>query len=374
MKGTAKSQITKYRITIRKPNTSGRKTFGLVKDIINGDTRNQSTLDIPELDAINERFINKEIAMDVTLRLVTELKERELEKYNGPDTDKAKTFHKDNHKFVNKLLEEAGSKNIKKVSYVNTKIDFDRLLNLLVDTSIMTIRKVDLKDLMDNCTYSASVKNKLVCRLNLMLKMAGRDFLISKYPIEKHEISHITEKELNTLLKSVDVLKMADSKFIQDAITVMFYTGLREGELFAVSSKHYKNTTRTYTVSNQYTRDGNQQSKPKTGKVRSIVIPKKAVESFTRLIDYESFLKTYYRMRLTKRITRAAKFAFPNEKSKHISCHDLRHSFAIWSLGKGLSLTQVAFLLGNTLAVCQQHYTGYILSDEAMDAISKRLG
>lgn len=175
-----KTIVSKLRLTIRKPSVR-RRSFSIVKDEVSGGLRKQQTWDNKEFDIINERVKFSQLAIDTAFRLVLDLKERELKRLRAADTDKNIAFHKDNQRYVGRLLEEASTKDIRKTSLLNTEIDYKRILTLLGEKSILTITKRELKDLLDVSPYAFSVKNKIVCRINLLLKEAGRSFKLSKY-------------------------------------------------------------------------------------------------------------------------------------------------------------------------------------------------
>lgn len=371
-------------ITVKKP-IGSRKTFSLIRDeksskkvkdsngeeqIIND--RIQKIIEIPELNAINEGFISGEISSDAAYQLVLDLKKVQLEKLNGPDTYGSTIYHADNLKIINKLKEELNLKELRTTSYDNAIIDYNRIRDMLKGESIRIISRPKLNELIKKLPYRISVKNKIICRLNLVLKKAERDFKIPKKKIEEYEeISFIDEKQLKTLLNRVDFI-CGNSKLIKDGIILMFYCGFREGELFGISREHFNKKDKTYFIKQQMQRDFSI-TKPKNNKYREIPVPSEAIESLDRWLSYSQNEKQKYRQFLSRKVVEASRKTF-TEKKHQVSNHDLRHSFAIWCLSKGLSLTEVAFLLGNTLTVCVRHYTGYSLQKEALKNIAKKLG
>jgi hypothetical protein len=46
--------------------------------------------------------------------------------------------------------------------------------------------------------------------------------------------------------------------------------------------------------------------------------------------------------------------------------HDLRHSYAVYLIGKGMSLDWVAQSLGNSRDVCERFYKSHILQDDSI--------
>ncbi len=72
-------------------------------------------------------------------------------------------------------------------------------------------------------------------------------------------------------------------------------------------------------------------------------------------------------------IKRASKKTFPNNPQKKITVHDLRHSYAIHILNQGIFMALVAKALGNSILVCEEHYSDFELSDEGIEAVLSRL-
>ncbi len=372
----SKSSLTRIRLTIRKPDQKTRFSFSITKDEITRTSRKQSKFSPPELTEINKKFKAKEFSFDTAYLKVLDLKEKELRKINGEDSTKNQIFLSENKKQVARLIDKISiSKKgkIKSISLGNIEIDYNRILQMLGSESVYTISATELNKRMNNLSYSISVKNKLICRLNLLLRETKRDFSLSKYPTIHNEISYITEDELRELLKSFDELKDFGSKeFVKDGIVLLFYCGFREGELFAIDKANYNPKNHTYLIKKQIERS-HKRSNPKNDKERKITVPTGARDSIERWFEYDESLKKIYRVKLSRVVNKVARHFF-KDKSKHISNHDLRHSYAIWCLNKGLSLTDVAFLLGNCLQVCIRHYTGFVASDERLESLSAKLG
>lgn len=343
-----------------------RKSFAFTRVEYKDNKKVQFVYNSPELDSINSRLRSKEIALDTANSLAITLKN----KLNDSNDNSTTLINKDNEKLVKKTLEEASTKSIKKLSLYNTKVDYDRILKLLNNHSIYSITKVELKEIIETCDYSLNVKNKLICRVNLLLKQVGRNFMLSKIKNNEHEdISYINEQELKSLIAHILNSETNDRQFIADGITILFYTGAREGELFSLEERHYNGEV--HHISHQRQRD-NSKSLPKNNRKRDIGIPKAAQESLSRWFNYPKELKEYYRMNLSRATKRFAMETF-KDRSKHISNHDLRHSFAIWSLKQGASLTEISQVLGNSLPVCVKHYTGFSMKNEQIANLMKKL-
>jgi len=73
-------------------------------------------------------------------------------------------------------------------------------------------------------------------------------------------------------------------------------------------------------------------------------------------------------------LKRACKMAFPNDPSKWITAHDLRHSYAVMMLTKyDVSISQIAKLLGNSVSVCEEYYLRFQSNDDLIDSIDRKI-
>jgi hypothetical protein len=234
-------------ITIKNP-VGSRRSFSLIRDeksLNKNDKtktdRTQKTIDVPELDAINEDFKSGKIAIDVAKQLVLDLKKKLLEKLHGPDTYASTIYHSDNVKILNELIEkDLNHKTIKETSYNNALIDYDRIKNMLKGESIRIIPRSKLDVLINKLPYRISVKNKIICRLNLVLKKAGRDYKIFKRKKEHYEeceeISFIDEKQLKKLLNEIDFI-CGNRKLIKDGVILMFTVASEKASFLVYQKK-----------------------------------------------------------------------------------------------------------------------------------------
>jgi len=84
----------------------------------------------------------------------------------------------------------------------------------------------------------------------------------------------------------------------------------------------------------------------------------------------EAERKALRRERWADIVRGACKTAFPKDPEKHLKFHDLRHSYAIHCLSKGLTLEQVAKALGDSIVVVQEYYTGFVLTLNELDGFA----
>lgn len=79
------------------------------------------------------------------------------------------------------------------------------------------------------------------------------------------------------------------------------------------------------------------------------------------------------RTAIAKRFALACKKLF-KDKTKHCKWHDLRHSYAVLLIGRGATITLVAQSMGNSVKVCEEYYSGYVLTSEGIETLSKIVG
>jgi integrase len=355
------------RFTIRKPSKT-RKTFKLVKDEIKADgTRSQTVIKDERLDKLNNNFKNDLIDINFALSQVEEIRKDYYEKHSTGQSDKLE-INKSNMRFFHQFFEEEyRDRPVKSITEKSAHNEIKQAIMCLGEVSLLTGKKKDfLREIEKNAKHKAiETRRRYRLRLNQVLEwMNRRDVKLPKGKPEYKKIVHIDESQIKLLEAELE------SQFDKDALYILFYMGLREGELFAMNENYYQKTLNKYFVQNQLDREGIIDS-PKAQKTRSVIVFKQTEEALERWFDYTDEYKFKSRETLSRRIKSASRRAFEN-KENHVSNHALRHSFAIHCLKLGMSLTDVAFLLGNSLKVAQQHYTGFTLQDSQLDILNEK--
>jgi integrase len=135
----------------------------------------------------------------------------------------------------------------------------------------------------------------------------------------------------------------------------MFYTGARPGELFAMRVK----SDHVIFIPDQVDRSGASR-------------PTKTLESRDVLVDAKGW--KWVQMFLARRSMIARNNRHSTlKKELGIKLYDLRHSFAIHMLNRGLSVSDVALLLGNSVTVCQTYYLGFVAKPESIEAMKVKM-
>jgi integrase len=218
-----------------------------------------------------------------------------------------------------------------------------------------------------NCQrYSRETVRRTTATLNSLLKFIGREFTIQKPQKINNKISHISEKKLNIMLKN---LPKEMDKIVS---TIIFYTGLRTGELWALEDDDISFKDNTISISKQLTQKGLVEP-PKCNKNRIVVFPRSIKTTLKAWLSITSQKKSSERDKVTRRVSKVSAKLWGKGAASHVSLHDLRKSFAIHMLQNNFSLTEIALLLGDSMAVVQKYYAGYALQESQAVQLAKRL-
>lgn len=213
--------------------------------------------------------------------------------------------------------------------------------------------------------YQGNKQRRLCQGLNQLLAYAGRDFKLQLALPVKYKVKYLTEAELELMLP---FLPNEPIKLLHQ---VCFYTGLRIGEAFAIEANCL--SLDTVRVLEQVDRK-HQLRETKNRRERFAFVPAKAMPLLKRWLLIKSSIDMATRLRMAKITRRACKLAFKNTPGKWCKFHDMRHSYAIGLVSKGVSITAVAQCLGNSVTVCEQYYVGHQLTSETVQMIKAIVG
>lgn len=246
---------------------------------------------------------------------------------------------------------------------------FNRALRLAGDISVYTSTPQDFRDQLEKNTKNNDQYRYSVSALNEILKFVGRDFVLSKPEEEYKEVRYINESEVKSLAES------APSHEFKLCTYVLFGTGCRTAEAYAIDpaslGKKSVHVLKQLPWRKKKADAAPRVKKPKRGKqgwVGVITSTWKYVQEWAKLDKTKIDRYAYYNW-----ITSEALKKWPNDKSKHIHPHDLRHSHAIHLLDQGVSIEGVARNLRNRVEICQKYYTGHEHSPHSLEEISSKI-
>lgn len=236
-----------------------------------------------------------------------------------------------------------------------------RAVGAIGNLSIATATRGELTKAIKDLPYDVEKKRQLTASLNQLLKFAKRDFKIIAPKKTRRKVKFLTPEEY------MMVLAFMTNKASVAICDVAFNTGARQGEVYAIDPSRMKGD-QVY-IETQLTED-EEEKDPKWGSIRPAFMFDEGPEAIKEVAKYRALGQLPTRHQLRKEFSRACMKAFPSNPEKHLTFHDLRHSYAIRLLSLGVVLDLIAQSLGNSVAVCQEYYAGYVLTDTSMSMIS----
>lgn len=304
-----------------------------------------------ELKAINEEYLIKRSEISYNTAIIN------LEKYiKSLLAEQKEIIHVEDEtkraikKFLKHKNDQKDKGQIRYTTVVKLEHEINLIEYLLKGVSLLTIDTFVFHEILTNTKLANSTKNKLIILSNSIRANSGIT------------IKLLTLRNKTQLLGAVDFLSKIHQDLIYSKMTKIdlhitkfgIATGLREGELFALTSKSKKGNY--VHVKTQLYRDetiGN----PKNNRERLVPLSDAALISFEHLMNHIELFKKQrrtYSSRLRAITKKQLNYAY--------SIYDLRHTFAIECLAKGLPPITVCSWMGNSLVVFQKHYVGYMNS------------
>ena len=345
----------------------GRKSFTIYSDVKQSDGKRVcETIKDDRLSAINMAYKTGVSSINECRVQVKEII-KELYKQD-PRCRQARYVHNaENWKMFEDFWEKVYSY-ITLLNVDSTKIELRNAVDALGELSIYSASRDDIQKCIDE-RYKGNAQRRIVTRMNQLLRFVGRERVkLRKNQKEYLKVSYLNEADFNK------VLFLAETEIEKTLLRLCYYCGLRVGEAYALES-HMLLPNGTLRVTGQIDRHGKLRH-TKTKRPRLAYIFPQGIDAFRHWTSAAPQEKdTINRLEVSRDLMKKyCKMAFPNDPEKHLTFHALRHCYAINLLSKGVSLTLVAQSLGNTLSVCQEHYAGFELSSESIEAINAIIG
>ena len=350
----------RIRFTIKVPK-GARKTFAVVKDVKYADgRRSQTTVDDEAVDALNRNMLAGLIGQaeaEIQLRDVIKVR---LEKQAGVQDKKdlEETVSEQNlavfRKFWTHLTMERSLKNP-----VSSRNDLLAALRAIEPLSLTVATRPEIKAKLDKQTDKRYRRHAI--RINQLLGFLGREIALPLKKLDQEEVHYLTWDELKSVLPH---LPYDSSRILAQ---VLFCTGVRIGEAFKLTLRKLKPNNSVF-INQQLTYDLKERA-PKNGKLHdTVLLPqgRVAYEQWCLLPEAE---RVKLRNIFSNQLLAASRRVFP-DKERHVSAHDLRHSYAVYLLERRATVTEIASLLGDTEAVVRKHYTGWVQSDRMVENLN----
>lgn len=310
------------------------------------------TLEIPEIRLINQSLKRGITSIEIAEKNAKEILER-VKKKHGLE-EKPTVHNHDNQKILEKFWE---SEYIHRtlVDPDTAKYELNRSISYLGNLSLVT---ADIKQILKEINskpWKNTKKRRVLGKIQLLLKFIGRNEKLPKPPKEQASVKYLSEDEFLVYLTKVE------DRALYCLYYTLFYTGTRLGEALGLSELKLRPQNESITIDVQLDKKRNLRL-PKNRKKRKTYVQLKAFKTIREWIKLKEFFP-YSRSIVNKRF----KIAF----GRHLTPHDLRHSYAINLLSKGVPIAHVAQSIGDSVKVCEEYYTGYELIDESLETIKK---
>ena len=342
----------------------GRASFTIYKDVVHPDDRREcTTLDDQRIVAINRAFKAGTQSYDTCK---VQIKEIIAELYKELERQRGIVVHCDENL---KLFNEFWAKEYAHRTLIDpyaTVREFHRYIYALGALSLYSANRDELQAKV-NAAFRGNIQRRAVQRLTQILKYIGRDQVkLRKNRPEHYHVTYLTQEEFNR------VLNFVEGRVERALMTLCFYSGVRIGEAYALEAKSFKEHNSTLRIINQLDKFSVKRQ-TKNRRERTAYLCPEGVQAFhnwVAITDAERRAEINRQHASRYLMKKYCRKAFPDDESKHLTFHALRHCYAIHLLSRGVSLSLVAQSLGNSLTVCQQYYTGFELTTDSIEAIN----
>jgi integrase len=307
-----------------------------------------STLSHPTLDTINTQLTSRAITPTTAHKLA-----QELIAQLRPKTQRI--FHDDNRRVFEDYMRDVMDlrDNRDPVAARNRIV---RGLNALGNTSIHVAPKVELL----RAVQDAPNRREAIAVINQLLKFLGRPISLPAARPKPISVNYLTWNQFE------NVLKMVQEPPLRVLFSVLFCTGCRVGEAFAID-RTVDAAGRIVFVRDQVLRNGKRGILKNATAVpeRRVIVLGEGVEAVREWIAMGKDRESLRRVRISDVLREACRRAgVPSLAAK-----DLRHCYAVYWATKGVGVAHIARLLGNSEHVCNKYYTGFVVSDVTIDAL-----
>jgi integrase len=346
----------KHRYHVRHPRSERRRSYKIVKQ--SGSTF--ETISHPTLDSINNSLKSGQIDPATALKNVRDLVDQLYKK------DGAKVFTVTHSEENQRLLErfmDAQYAHRDLVDPMTARYEFERAIAALGPLSLVSASREQLQKQI-NTNLKGNKQRRVVGKLNQLLAWLGRDFSLARNKESIEDIKYLSESEFQKILEYLP------NNYIRTLHEVCFYGGFRIGEAFALEPAFLNKKVSSIKVLKQIDKEGVKRQ-TKNRRQRDAYIFPQGLEAIERWFSERHNISLKERTQMSKRTKHACKAAFPKDPSKWLKFHDLRHSYAIALLSKGVSIALVAQSIGDSIRVAEKHYVGFILSSESIQMIDR---
>lgn len=336
----------------------GRASYSILRDTVRPDGKRESvTVKDERLAALNAAYrsgAKGKAECDLEIQAIIESLYKAI-----PHAPLA--FHEDNEKTFRQFWKKEYSRR-KIVDLESARNYYQRALHAIGTVSLISgSEDAILKALRP---LRGNRQRRIAAALNTLLEFVGREFRVQLDPKERRRIKHLSPGEFAKVLEHVEEPELLL------LYATLFSTGARVGEAFAMQPEDFRGKD-TVRIHSQLTR-AEMLTATKNRRERTVVIHPEYIEQVRQWANLPN-REEIRRMRFAELLAKACEKAFHRDDRKRITAHDLRHSYAIYLLGQGVSMGLVAQSLANSVQVCQEYYAGFELSPQGIAEIQHLL-
>lgn len=342
---------------LRKPNPQKtgqghRATFVICQREGEDGLSKTKQLSLEAITSINRLYARNELSYPQALKMAEDVLAKLKAKASGPP----KVFHSENARILDSYW-EAVYEHKDQVDKSSMRYDLSRAVSALGSASLASATKLEMQAaLKKSLGDSPNLQRRACSRLNQILRFVGRNFTLDKMREEYREVRYITHAQLSRVVDRIE-----DPNF-RLLCHVAFATGARLGECFTLEARSYNGKMIQITTQLDEEEEKRQTKNRKRRKALVIKAGRPYLEQWLKLSDKEKLALRHIKH------ARTVKAAAANAlEGKYLVFHDLRHSYAVHLLERGCSLDMVAQFLGNSNAVCEKYYVGFVATDLTID-------
>lgn len=239
-----------------------------------------------------------------------------------------------------------------------------RCMGLLGNKVIHSVSLEELKEIVRNQDHRS--RQKMSVWFNVLLKAASRTEFLSIPQSYRISVNFLTIQEMIRIINHLkEVYKLP--------AIVAFSTGCRLGEVFGISKVGRKRSVYVDRQMYEHPLHGEWYGRPKwvgeNDTLRWTPVIEWGWDSTKTWITLLNELSEAEKIKLRRLnwgeiVRNACRKAFPNRPNKHLTFRDLRHCYAVYWLEKGATSKTIADAMGNSEAVVNKHYHGFVMTDE----------
>jgi integrase len=343
------------------PPRRGRRTFA-IQEVRGPDDRSNLDPTPESLTAINAAYAAGQIDWAEARKQVEAVR---AALYAKRDAESARTdvFHSENAKLLERYwAAEYADRDL--VDAASMRTDLARAIAAVGLLSLLAAPRAELQAaVVERLGDRPAIHRRAVDRLNQLLRFAGRDFKLRKPKPERAVVRYLTRDHL---LRVLPHLPSDEWRLFAETA---WLTGCRLGECFAIQPQSLK--PKYLWVAAQLDRKRRVRD-TKTGNERKVHV---LLGTAGRAVVAAWAAVPKDRKDALRQARHATTFGRACKKAglPKATPHDLRHSYAVYLVSKGVPLTLVAQSLGNSVAVCERYYSGFVLADESLETIDRIL-